>query len=256
MMTDKSPLESSPLAADRIAQVERDLRFLAEKPIDISFDPKGTPLFSMMELARSYPRRCVDLGDAIRSLIATNRIIPATIVGRALIETIAMGCLYSHDMEQKIATKDPDRLELRLQRFYMGIKGEKVKPVHVMDALRHLDKLDAAYLKFLDGKYGMFTRFIENLKASGDHVGGESFDEAVSVMKNYDFLSEVCHPNGIGTQFLYPDASNETEEVTKLRARLRFASLLAIWHGHYLVAALDKISDLPERYWRAFKAGS
>ena len=59
MMTEKSPIENTPLTATRIEQVEQDLRFWADKPIGISFDPRGTPLFSMIELARSYARRSV-----------------------------------------------------------------------------------------------------------------------------------------------------------------------------------------------------
>ena len=112
-----SSIENTPLTAARIEQIEQDLRSWAEKPIDISFDPKGTPLYSMIELARSYARRCVDLANAIRLLLEKNQIIPAAVLGRALIETVAMGCLYLHDMERLIAAKDHDRLESRLGRF-------------------------------------------------------------------------------------------------------------------------------------------
>ena len=71
----------------------------------------------MMELAHSYARRCVNLADAIRLLLSENQIVPAAILGRALIETVAMGCLYLHDMGKLIAAKDHDRLESKLARF-------------------------------------------------------------------------------------------------------------------------------------------
>ena len=254
MMTDKSLIENTPLATARIKQVEQDLRSLAEKPINISFDPKGTPLFSMMELARSYARRCVDLADAIHLLLAKDQIVPATVLGRALIETVAMGCLYLHDMGRLIAAKDHDRLESKLARFYAGVKGRKIEPVHVMDAMRYLEKVDAAYIEYLDGKYGVFTLLMEMLKASGEDVD-ESFGEKVSVIRTYDLLSEVSHPNGTGTQFLFPDESNETEAVTEARTRFRSASHMAIWHGRHLVAALEQLADLPERYRTEFGTG-
>ena len=65
-------------------------------------------------------------------------------------------------------------------------------------------------------------------------------------------LSEVSHPNGTGTQFVYPDESNETEAVTEARTRFRVASFTAIWH---LVAALEQRADLPERYRTPFGTG-
>jgi hypothetical protein len=233
----RSFLESNSLAIARLERIEQDLRAWAAKSVKISFNPKGTPLFSMMELYYSYPRRCVDFGDAVRSLIAASRIVPATVVGRALIETVAMGCLYLHDMERLIAAKDHDRLELKFARFYAGIKGQRVEPIHVMDAIRHLERIDAAYVAYLDKKYGVFTRFMESVKAAGKYVEGKSFGEMLSVKENYELLCEVSHPNGIGMQFLYPDESNETEDVENLRARFRFASLMSIWQCHHLLVA-------------------
>ena len=123
-----------------------------------------------------------------------------------------------------------------------------------MGAMRHLEKVDAAYIEYLDRKYGVFTRFMESLKASGEDVD-ESFGETMSIIRTYDRLSEVSHPNGTGTQCLYPDESNETEAVTKIRAHFRFESLMAIWHGRHLVAALEQQADLPERYRTEFGAG-
>ena len=208
----------------------------------------------MMELAHSYARRFVDLADAIRLLLAKNHIVPAVVLGRAFIETVAMGCLYLHDMGKLIAAKDQDRLESKLARFYAGVKGQKVNPVHVMDAMRHLDKVDAAYVEYLDRKYEVFTRFMEMLKVPGEDVD-ESFGEILSVVRTYDRLSEVSHPNGTGTQFLFPDASNETEAVAAARTRFRGAALTAIWHGRHLVAALEQRADLPERYRTEFSTG-
>ena len=171
---EKSVLKNNSLAIERVEQIERDLRAWAVKPIEFSFNPAGTHLFSMMELAHSYARRCVDFIDAIRTLIAQNRIVPATVLGRALIETIAMGCLYIHDMQRLIAAGDRVRVGERLSRFYSGFKGQAVEPVHVMDAMRHLETIDGDYVAYLDRKYGAFTRFLADQEAAGVNVGGKS----------------------------------------------------------------------------------
>jgi hypothetical protein len=252
--SNKSPIETNPLATARMEQIERELRAWATKRIEFSFNPQGTHLFSMLELAYSYAKRCVNFADAIRALISDDRIVPATVVARALIETVAMGCLYLHDMERLIASKDLERLEARLMRYYAGRRDAKTQPVHVLDAMRHLEKIDATYVAYLDKKYGMFTRLINELKAANADIEGKSFGEMISAMKNYDELSEICHPNGTGTQYLFPDESNETVEVAQVRDRFRFASLTAIWQCHHLLAQLEMSAELSERYRAAFLA--
>jgi hypothetical protein len=103
-ITDKmTPIETSPLAISRIKQSERDLQSWATKPIVFAFDPSDTHLFSMQELARGFAKRSIDLAQSIRSLVEQDRIVPATVVARALIETVGMGCLYLHEMERLIA---------------------------------------------------------------------------------------------------------------------------------------------------------
>jgi hypothetical protein len=134
--TDKrTPIETNPLAMSRLEQIEHDLQSWATKPITFSFDPSDTHLFSMQELARSFAKRAIDLGQAIRSLVAQDRIVPSTVLARALIETIGMGCLYLHEMGRLIARGDRARLEERFHRFYAGIKGHSIEPVHVMDTM-------------------------------------------------------------------------------------------------------------------------
>lgn len=248
----KSALETDPIMTQRVEQIERDLQAWAAKPIEFSFNPQGTDLFSMVELARAYAKRCANFAESIRVLLAESRIVPATIIARALIETLAMGCLYLHDMERLVAEGDLKRLETRLKRFYAGRKGGSVEPIHVMDALRYLEKIDSAYVAYLDNKYGVFTQIMKVLGAVKPDLEGKSFGEMISAMKNYDELSEITHPNGTGTQYLYPHEVNETEDVERARQRFRFASLASIWQCHHLISALEKSADLPERYRAAF----
>jgi hypothetical protein len=70
----------------------------------------------MVELSYSFAKRCSDFSDAIRTLLKDGKIVPATVLARALIETVAMGCLYLHDMERLIVANDRSRLEGRISR--------------------------------------------------------------------------------------------------------------------------------------------
>lgn len=236
----------------RLEQIEHDIAAWAKKNVEVKFDYTGTQLFSMMELAYSYAKRCDDLVGSIRHLLSQDRIVAATIVGRALIETIATGCFYVYEMHRLIEAGDRDRVDNRLRRFYAGVRGESVEPVHVMDAIRHLEKIDGDYVTYLDGKYGVFTQMIERLKPPGEDGSRESPREVLSAMRNYDELSEICHPNGTGTQFLYPDQSNETEIVIKARDRFRSAAITSIWQCHHFLKALTRADELPESYKRKF----
>ena len=252
-ITDKmTSIETNPLARSRVEQIERDLQSWATKPITFSFDPSGTPLCSMQELARSFAKRSMDLAQSIRSLLEQDRIVPATVVARALIETIGMGCLYLYEMERLIALGDRSRLEERFYRFYAGNKDHSIKPVHVMDAIRHLTKIDDEYVKYLDDKYGVFTSLFKSAVEEGVVDGAQDWKELMSMERNYAFLSEIAHPNGTGTQFLYPDPSKENASVTKLRRRFRSASLTAIWHCSHLLKSLTDSDDLPDRFRAAF----
>lgn len=250
---DTAPLlESDPLAKGRIEAIERQIEAWAQRPIEFSFDPSGTQLFSMEELARAFAKRSFDFAKSIRSLLSKDHVIPATVIGRALIETVGMACLFLHDMDRLITVGNLQRFDARLEKYYAGIKGHHIEPVHVMDAIRHLEKIDAAYVQYLDSKHDMFSMAAKIAKAAGQELTREKFVESLSVMKNYDLLSEVSHPNGIGTQFMYGQPGPVDEKAEALRRRLYQASLMSIWSCHHLVAILEKNSDIAERYRAAF----
>jgi hypothetical protein len=120
-----------------------------------------------------------------------------------------------------------------------------------MDAMRHLEKVDANYVAYLDGKYGLLM--VAAKMVAGDHKPTqEELRAALSALKNYDLLSEIAHPNGTGTQFLYPDLSEPSPEADRLRHRFRQASLMAIWQAHHLLNALEGLDALTENYRRTF----
>jgi hypothetical protein len=245
-------LEANPLAKDRVEQIEKDIETWARKPIEFSFDPSGTNLFSIEELVRAFAKRAADFSKSIRALLANDQVIPATVVGRALIETVGMACLFMHDMNRLVAAGDRRRLDARFEKYYVGIKGRGVEPVHVMDAIRHLTKIDAEYVEYLDSKHGMFAVAKKIAKAPGYDLTKEEFSEALSVMKNYDLLSEVSHPNGIGTQFMYGQPGNIDDKVLAARRRFHQASLMAIWSCHHMLVSLDASTDFAASYRTAF----
>jgi hypothetical protein len=176
----------------RIERVEQDLDSWAAKSVDFTFDPSGTNLFSIMELSLSYTKRCADFASSIRLLLQDDHVVPATVIARALIETIGIGCLFLSDVGRLIAAGDRDRLDNRVNRFYTGMKGGSVEPVHVLDGIRHLEQLEKTYVKYLDDKYGVFTQFIETIKNVKPDI--PDLYETLSVIRNYNDLSPEQRP--------------------------------------------------------------
>jgi hypothetical protein len=247
-------IESEPVARRRIEAIKKELQKWASAKVEFDFDPSGTDLFSILELAYGYAKRAQDLSRSIEALLAQGHIVSAAIVGRALIETVAMGTFFIAEMDRLIVHADVQKLKKRLMSFWGGSKLVDVKPVHVNDALRHFEKVDAAYVRYLDEKYGAFTAMVKAMQKTGKEVA--SVDEALSAMKSYDFLSEISHPNGVGVQFIYPELDG-IEDRTRAAAdtlldQYRSKALIAIFQCHHLIKALETTKKLPERYRKSF----
>ena len=242
----------SELAAKRREQVDRDLKALVAEPIRFSFDPSGTHLFSMIELARSYCRRSIELADVIEDLLTKNYIVSAAISARALVETTAMGCLYIHDMRRLVAAGDRELLEARFNKFYLGSKGRSIEAIHVLDAIRHLEKINRKYVDYLDKKYGALTNTLETLKKQSDKEDSRTLRDLLSVEKNYDMLSEIAHPNGTGTHYLFPESMCDDEGVVKAKRFFRSSAIASTWHRFHLLNAMIESASFPEEFRRAF----
>lgn len=121
-------IQSLPLAMARFSGIKSELSGWATAEISFEFNPKGTHLFSIFELAYAYAKRCDDLTRSIESLIAASHIVPATIVGRALIETIAMGSFFISAMDRLIAHGKLENLEKRFTSFWGGSKQQVLSP--------------------------------------------------------------------------------------------------------------------------------
>src|SRR3954453_6150627 len=81
----------------------------------------------------------------------------------------------NHNQFQTLKMFPDGHLEARFSRFFAGIKGKAIEPVHVMDAMRHLEKIDGEYVAYLDQKYNnVFTRLLETSKDIGSEVAAET----------------------------------------------------------------------------------
>ncbi|MBY5827105.1 hypothetical protein [Rhizobium leguminosarum] len=247
-------IETMPLAVERLKGIKSDLSSWAESDIQFDFNPTGTDLFSIFELAYGYAKRCDDLARSIETLLRDGHVVAATIIGRALIETIAMGIFFIAEMDRLVAHGQIDNLKKRLTAFWGGSKQTDIKPIHVNDALRHFEQVDFTYVRYLDEKYRSFSALLEVLKKAG--ANPEPLEKTLSAMKNYDFLSEIAHPNGLGVQFIYPHLDGMDEKIkataNKLLDHYRFQAQMSIFQCHHLITALETTKTLAARYRAAF----
>lgn len=68
------------------------------------------------------------------------------------------------------------------------------------------------------------------------------------MMKTYDTLSEVAHPNGTGVQYLYPDPRNDDDKVDRMRTYFKHLAVSSIWRCMHLLRELEMTRDLPLKY--------
>lgn len=127
-------IETLPFAMERLAGVKSELDAWAECSITFDFNQVGTHLFSIFELAYGYAKRCKDLTRSIEAMLSAGHVVPSTIIGRALIETIAMGGFFIAEMDRLIVHGKLENLEKRLTSFWGGSKHTDIKSVHVNDA--------------------------------------------------------------------------------------------------------------------------
>ena len=210
-----------------------------------SDDAPNLVVYSIIELAYSYAKRANDLIESMKSLMLSDRLVPSIILARALVETIAMGRYFIEKIEDGVRSVDFPKIEKFFYRFYAGSKLEnaKVKTIHVNDALRELEAIDFRYVPHLADKHPHLWALVGN-----DPI--QTFKDRASILTTYDKLSEISHPNGLGTQYLYPasDAPDNTVAV----AFYRHMTGVAIWQAHHLLTALECFKDFPDRFVATF----
>lgn len=232
--------------AARLKQVTAELRHWAKEKPAFDFDGSGSHLFSIMELAYSFAARSSDLIAAIEGLLKQGALVPAVILARALTETVGVGSLFVADMFKLMAAGNLEALEARFKKYYLGQRDAEIGPVHVLDGIRHLETVDHEHFQNLAGKSPI-------LRAAVDAFGIDFKGSEVSVSANYALLSEVAHPNGLGTQFLFPAPDTPAFD-RDLRHKLEFLCRVAIWQSHLLVRAMRRTKEFPELFRASFLA--
>jgi len=244
---------ASKLRDFRQADIEIKLRRLADLPISFSFDPRGTPLYSIEETRRSYARRFLEIAASAKSLVGQDQIAAGAILARSIIETTGVACLFVAEMERLIVAGDPQKFDEKINRFLIGSSVGEIKPVHVNDALKHLAKLDQNYTEYLWKNYPVFEAFLQTLSDQNQNDIDLNYLLAeISITKNYDILSDVAHPNGPGTFFLFGQPENADENIERFNEFLKHLVHTAMWHGRHMVQALETSQDIAVRYAHRF----
>jgi hypothetical protein len=107
----------------------------------------------------------------------------------------------------------------------------------VEEALRYLAALDGA-------------QFTATRSAEAQALGGLDLGDPKFVETSYRLLGEVAHPASAGGDPLHTGSGEP--DVDEPSLRLEFAVELAIWHGRYLLAALEEGEFLPKAYRERF----
>lgn len=247
--------ELEELRSWRLKNVYSKVKAWGDRPIEFNSDPRGSQLFSIEEMKRSLCRRFVDLADSAGRLLDEDRVVSAAILARAQIETVGMATFFVHELSRMMRKGDLVAFEGRVVQFLGGpAEGRGIdKRVHVMDAMRHLDKLNHAYVEYLWAKYPVVKAFfnaLDEVKSSGLEIQG--LLNRICAMKNYDTLSEFVHPNALGTFFIYgqPEDSGPAEEGA--RELLRKMTGAATWQGHHMIKALNAAEGWSDEYFQQF----
>lgn len=240
---------SLPEGKKRLDEIKLNFQELSQ--VSIPFVPNGKEdqLFKIFELSKGYVFRICDFIEAIELLLDKNILIPTISVSRHLIETTAIACLYFNKLKIAYESDDFQAFDKQFMRFYAGMRNQDVKPIHVLDGIRYLEKIDNKYIKYLQKKHQGFDEAIDNIakihnrKATIDDVTSN-----LSVMKHYDFLSEFAHPNAAGTHMVYPSYISDFTDHYELIARLKFSCRSSIWMTQHFFEEMEVLNELVGKY--------
>ncbi len=247
MTKDTASLEFiSQIGEHRLAGIFQGIQEWGNRPIEFSRDPQGTHLYSIEETKRAYCRRFIKLALAARTLLEDDQTIAACIVARAQIETVAMATFFIHEVSRLIRTGDIDKFNTKIERFIVGASSEGAmrNRIHVADALRHLQILDEAYINHLWIRHPtMIELYSAILTPQEKSVEAKDVVASVSATRNYNFLCEFAHPNGLGTFFIFGQPENEGNEQAAVHSRLIRHTKSATWQGHHMLESLNASVD-------------
>ena len=241
--------------SDRISDIFQDVHRWSNLPIEFSRDPTGTNLYSIEETKRAYCRRFANFASVAGNLVHDRQELAACVIARAQIETVAMASFFASELSRLIRAGNIEHFNSKVERFIIGSasKGARRQPIHVSDALRHLQKLDEAYIKDLWLRYPSLTQSLSQvLLPEKPPVGAEDVVATVSAIRNYDILSEVAHPNGVGVFFMFGQPEDDGVGQNQVRSLLASVIKAATWQGHHMLTALDAAANQADEYFCRF----
>jgi hypothetical protein len=163
--------------------------------------------------------------------------------------------LYRTDHWESVQISGQHALDKVLKTLNRSNYHDRDKPL--------TDKIYAEKIKDVSGLPNLF-RFMYHLVLFADEHFSQgrkrvikptesykyAFRENASLTKTYDRLSEISHPNGLGTQYLYPAA--DAPENHQVVEHYRHSTGAAIWQAHHLITGLQRLEDFADRFVAAF----
>lgn len=168
------------------------LRFLKEQCVEeliMCEDAPGTTaehlIGTLDVLCHCFLRRTINISEQYEDAINDKEVLLASLVGRALIETVA----HFHNLLEEVLKNTEngsfDQLYHLIASYSLGgnhgfLDGVQFKKLHISDSIRKTDK-----------KY-------------------------VNLQNEYNFLSEFVHPNSLGTTMAYSEYDAQNKKWTFL----------------------------------------
>jgi hypothetical protein len=156
----------------------------------------------------------------------SGNVVGSILIGRALLETIAISKFAADELEKLVAGKELDAIDELANAQLFATRNEAL----IADGVAYQARSILTYLDKLD-------------------------NTVVGVRETYDFLSEFCHPNSSGHLFTYGEINKTNGTVTFSEAAPRIMHVqghvmtcfMMIMFAEPIMDAFDRVvSDVPE----------
>jgi hypothetical protein len=210
-----------------IHQLTELLARLRSRKVDYVALPEPESAFRGSNLLRAYSqaylRRCLSLFESAYKLFFTENVLVSLICVRAIFETVAAFCHFERQLQALLATSD-------LGEIFEFVKAK----AHV-------------------------TRISTLLRQHGDSVKATSILTEISklatvrpeVAEEYEFLSEITHPNALGVYHFFAAVPDQNDVVTfsdggrDRRADLKWMLVGCHMLEHFEAALIRIETELP-----------
>ena len=167
---------------------------LAKKITAYDLGYKAKLPFKAMSLHELLLHRVADLSETAINLFELKKMVPATIITRAVYETTAILYSLGVKIEEVIRTKNVENID---QFIMKSLFGGRVKnaPIECTNILGAVDRINKKFMRFKD---------------------------------SYDDLSEYAHPNWSGLMGSYGNLAKETATLHLGREASKISAMVAL----------------------------